>query len=506
MRSTCPDGSSKRSTPAALIPLQRQSSAMRWLSASAAALVVFGSATLPAAAQQTPTRPDSTPVRPDYKSIDELLAALPKVAPPVFDETRALWLGALPLGCVDRLQPRTTARGGGGGGAAGPGGSAAVGPAAGDSAGGRASGRGVNTGANYFWVASYRLVANHNRTRAFWGCTDWHSAASSMWVTVRLLKDFPRFGMKELSREKLADHLGKSNLDGELAFFQTDAGQFERPYGYAWLLKLQSELRTWPDSQAKRWAANVAPLASWMADSLAAHITALRTPVRTGTQANTALSIHLALDYADAAAHVALRRALVTAARRFYLTDRDCNTLAEAAAAGRGGAARGARAVAAAAANDSAARGAAAGADARGAGAGGAGGRGGGGAGAAVDVLSPCLSEAALMARVLEPAAFVTWVNAFLPPLQAGRFAPLTEAYGVGAVGAERARLSALAFQRAHAMERIARALPAADPRVVAWHRLSALHADRGFELLRDDATGTHWVPAYALLYLAARN
>ena len=33
-------------------------------------------------------------------------------------------------------------------------------------------------------------------------------------------------------------------------------------------------------------------------------------------------------------------------------------------------------------------------------------------------------------------------------------------------------------------MERIARALPATDPRVAAWHRLSAIQADRGFAAL----------------------
>ena len=53
-------------------------------------------------------------------------------------------------------------------------------------------------------------------------------------------------------------------------------------------------------------------------------------------------------------------------------------------------------------------------------------------------------------------------------------------------------------------MERIARALPSADPRVPVLRRLSALHAVRAFELARDDASGTHWVPAFAVLYFTA--
>ncbi|MGH7616933.1 MAG: hypothetical protein ACREPM_06865, partial [Gemmatimonadaceae bacterium] len=61
-------------------------------------------------------------------------------------------------------------------------------------------------------------------------------------------------------------------------------------------------------------------------------------------------------------------------------------------------------------------------------------------------------------------------------------------------------------FARAQAMERIARALPAADPRVVVWHRLSAIQANRGFELMRDDSAGIAWLPAQALLYETLRQ
>ena len=133
------------------------------------------------------------------------------------------------------------------------------------------------------------------------------------------------------------------------------------------------------------------------------------------------------------------------------------------------------------------------------------------------------------MSRVLEPRAYVTWLDRFLPPLQSGRFAPLTEPIAVptsappqaprgggapdtsatgvaAALATERARLAGLSFSRAQAMERIARALPATDPRVVAWHRLSAIQADRGYALMRDDTAGLSWLPAQALLYETVRH
>jgi hypothetical protein len=299
---------------------------------------------------------------------------------------------------------------------------------------------------------------------------------------------------------------------------------FERPYGFAWLLELYSELRTWPDSQAQRWAANVAPLASWMADSLAPYFAKLVEPVRSGAQTNTANSMTLALDYADATGDVKLRRAVVAAARKLFTADTTCATHLERVAPpgeGRGG--RGGRG-AGRPNQDSAARSTTPN-DLTAASAG----RGGtaAGPGGGLLVVSPCLSEAALMSRVLERKEYVPWLDRFLPPLYSGRFAPLTEPIAIpvtaplpqqgggapvapdtsasartAALATERARIAGLSFARAQAMERIARALPAGDPRIAAWHRLSAIQADRGFTLLRDDSAGLSWLPSQALLYL----
>lgn len=474
-------------------------------------------------------RADTT-LRVDYKDIAELLRNTPKVTPPALDESRALWLGALPLSCLDRLQPRPGA--GRGARPTPPTDSATKA----DTARRPVAQQGNNSGAGYFWVPTYSLVRDHNRLRAFWGCGDWHSAVASTWVAVRLQKQFPTTALRELSREKLNAHLGKANLEGELEFFNATAkainpipsanqtGLFERPYGFAWLLKLYAELQTWPDSQAKRWTSNMTPLARWMSDSLAAYYLKLVEPIRSGTLTNTANSMTIALDYADAASDAALRRAIVASARKLFLSDSTCATQNErvvGGAAGRGrGAGRGGRGANADTTtrfngpNDLTA------------------GTGTGRAGTnpqpnGQEILSPCLSEAALMARVLEQRAYAAWLDKFLPPLQSGRFAPLAEAIPIpttapaGRAGApadtsaaaqasalanERARLTGLSFSRAQTMERIARALPASDTRVAALHRLSAIHADRGFTLLHDDSAGISWLPAQALLYETVRK
>src|SRR5215467_4445528 len=60
---------------------------------------------LPLSAQRGRAGTDSA-LRADYRDLGELLSKLPAVTPPPFDEAHALWLGALPLSCLDRLQPR----------------------------------------------------------------------------------------------------------------------------------------------------------------------------------------------------------------------------------------------------------------------------------------------------------------------------------------------------------------------------------------------------------------
>ena len=504
----------------------------------------------PAVGQQSVRR--DTLLRADYKDLAELLTRIPVVSARSLDEPLALWLGALPLSCLDRLQPKPGGRGGGRA-TASPDSTRGRGASMADSTSNPALTRGstapagANNGAGYFWVASYSLMNDHDRLRAFWGCNDWHSAVSSTWAAIRVLQSYPNSTLRDLTREKLNAHLGRANLDGELSFFRATAeainpipsanqtGLFERPYGFAWLLELASALRTWPDTQARRWSANITPLATWMADSLGAYFTKLVEPIRTGAQGNTALNMTLALDYADVARDAKLRSAIVSTARRFYLSDSNCSTQSErvVAAGGRGGRGGGSGGGRAANADSSrrqpttpndltaAARGTPPPTP-----------FGGGGA----VIVSPCLSEAALMSRVLEPRAYVAWLDRVLPPLQSGRFAPLTEAIAIptaapppqqppavaapidttpagraataaaaaAALASERARLAGLSFSRAQSMERIARALPATDRRVAVWHRLSAIQAERGFELMRDDQAGLSWLPAQALLYLSA--
>ncbi len=82
-------------------------------------------------------------------------------------------------------------------------------------------------------------------------------------MLVRLLRLFPDLPEASEIRAILGTHLTAENLKSETDYFaRPDSKSFERPYGWAWLLKLTQELSgDWDDPDARVWAKNLRPLA-----------------------------------------------------------------------------------------------------------------------------------------------------------------------------------------------------------------------------------------------------
>ena len=381
--------------------------------------LAFSTAGLTVVVAQQAAPPAPAKTAPPPMTLDAFYKSLPALAPVVFDSTQATWLAAMPLACLDHPQARPAAR-------------------------------------PYLWEGTYTPVANFDKTRAFYGCFDWHSSVNSTWALVKIIKTFPAFPTQALIRQKLDAHLGKSNIEGEAAYFK-DAGQFELPYGYAWILKLQGELLSWKDPDADKWAANLAPLVSLMSERLVQYFKETPRPNRTGVHPNTALAMHLMLDYTDIAKDVALRTALEEAATRFFATDVACKTAEEPGPS---------------------------------------------------DFLSPCLAEATIMSRLMKPEAYVTWLDKFLPALNTPDFKPLTEPSDPDLMAhpdrlATKSHVIGLAFMRAEAMNRIAAALPPNDLRAATLRRLSAMHAAMG--LRAEEAAGyygSHFLGSFTIMYM----
>ena len=362
-------------------------------------------------AQQATTSPKSDLVA--------LLKNLPTATAPFLDQSQALWLATMPLACIDHPQAAPSNRG-------------------------------------YLWEATYRPPDDYQKNLAFYGCFDWHSSVNSIWTLVKLLKSYPDLSVGALIRQKLGKHLDKSNMAGELTYLK-GAGEFERPYGYAWILKLSAELSDWKDPDAQKWATNMSPLAGWVSSEMATFFRDLPQANRGGVHPNSAFAMYLMLDYVDLMKDEPLWTAIHEAAKRFYEKDKNCNTKTEPAGS---------------------------------------------------DFLSPCLTEAALMGRILSKEAFASWLNTFLPPMDSADFKPLTEPVETAGVSrpeqlAGKSHLIGLAFQRGLMMNRVAELLPSGDLRADTLRRLAAIHGVKGMQAMNDAAYyGSHWLGTYAVYYM----
>ncbi|HMQ31991.1 MAG TPA: DUF2891 domain-containing protein [Chloroflexaceae bacterium] len=289
---------------------------------------------------------------------------------------------------------------------------------------------------------------------AFYGCFDWHSAVHTHWQLVRLLRLLPALPEAAAIRAALGAHLTSANLRAEAAYFAEPGRRgFERPYGWAWLLKLAEELLGWDDPDARRWSAAVAPLARLVAELYLEFLPRLTYPVRSGVHSSTAFGLAFALDYARAAGHAPLRELVVARSLDYFGADRDGPAAWE-----PGGS----------------------------------------------DFLSPCLAEADLMRRVLPAEQFAGWLGAFLPGLAAGGPPQLlTPAHVSDRSDGQIVHLDGLNLSRAWCMWGVAGALPPADPRRPVLLAAAGRHAEAGLAGVGGgDYMGDHWLGSFALYML----
>ena len=158
----------------------------------------------------------------------------------------------------------------------------------------------------------------------FDGCFDWHSSVHMHWSLLRLRALAPGLPSAAAIAQRFDAHVRPPLVERELAYLRTPGrGSFERPYGWAWLLKLQAELEDQSDNDGATagWAAALRPLAVEIAHRLAGFVCASRYPVRAGTHANSAFALLLARDYAEAVADTRLRGTLDAAAVAWFGAD-----------------------------------------------------------------------------------------------------------------------------------------------------------------------------------------
>ncbi len=131
----------------------------------------------------------------------------------------------------------------------------------------------------------------------FHGCFDWHSAVHGHWLMARAARAFPDSDLAGEVARVLDEQITPEKISKELVVFEDEDlnRNFERTYGWSWLLKLQEELLRSPNGT--RWSRALQPMADKLLEKYRTFLPSLAYPVRVGTHDNTAFGLIFPLEY-----------------------------------------------------------------------------------------------------------------------------------------------------------------------------------------------------------------
>ncbi len=282
----------------------------------------------------------------------------------------------------------------------------------------------------------------------FSGCFDWHSAVHSHWLLVRLLAvgavDDPSI------RSTLDQRFDPDGLRRE-ADYLIEHPTFERPYGWAWVLRLAAELAAWDDPDARRWAERLSPLTEVVIDAALAYLDRIDRPVRTGIHTDSGFALAQFLDAAVVLNHDRLAERVHERAVEWYGNDRDYPFNYEPSA---------------------------------------------------TDFFSSGLNEIDLLRRILSPDELATWLDRFAPAWSHGSLGTLSTPLTVADQSdGHLVHLAGLNLSRAWTMTSLAEVMT--DDRGDLLLDAAERHASAGLaEVGSGDWAGDHWLATFAVYLL----
>lgn len=292
-------------------------------------------------------------------------------------------------------------------------------------------------------------VTPHRLHPAFHGSLDWHSSVHMQDSLIRLLDgadDVPQ-PLAERAEAVLNERLTPAAIQVEADYLRERPG-YERPYGWAWALQLAATARQSSLPQAAAWAEALEPLVDVIAANTVRWLPRQAYPVRHGVHSNTAFALGLIRDAAPVLGRGDLVEAVDARTRDWFVPDTDMATSIEPSGS---------------------------------------------------DFLSPALSQATLVLRVLPEGERADWLAAFLPGLGTGAHSHLFDAPQIlDPDDGQLVHLAGLALTRSWHLRELA---PWLAPEAAATCRYAAddlFNAPQTF-ITEGHFMATHWLVTMAL-------
>lgn len=291
---------------------------------------------------------------------------------------------------------------------------------------------------------------------AFATSYDWHSSVHMHWLAARLVA----FGLTPTLEARLVPvlqaHLSADHLATEAAYLR-QTPHYERPYGWAWLMRLAAEVTTSEVPAIRALAPGFVPVVDVLEDLVTRWVSGAAHPVRHGVHANSAFGLLLVLEAARSLGRDDLAATIERTARAWYGDDTGWPFAWE-----RSG----------------------------------------------HDFLSAGLAEADLMRAVLPAAEFAPWARGFFAEVRSGD-SVLSSTVVVDENDPQQVHLFGLDLSRAGSARRIADALAGSDSAELvgllddAADRLLASGLDAS---VGEEYYSTHWLVSFAWDAMEARE
>ncbi len=289
---------------------------------------------------------------------------------------------------------------------------------------------------------------------SIFGSDDWRCCVHGYWLLATVLRCHPRIAEAALIRQLFQRQFTEIHVATEIAHLgETNRAGIERPCDWAWLLMLTAELTRHDQADARPWSTAIKPLARAFVGRFTGLLPGATHPIRAGTHFNSAFAIALALEYADTVDDKRFARLLRGRAVAWFAKDVD-----EQASEPAGD-----------------------------------------------EFLSSALMEAECMRRVLDPIAFTSWFDRFLPRIASGDPGTLFAPAIVSDRGDETlAHLDGLNLSRAWCWRSLAMTFSSDDARVPLMQATADTLFDASYPHISGDSAGEHWLATFALLVLNA--
>ena len=288
---------------------------------------------------------------------------------------------------------------------------------------------------------------------AFYGCFDWHSSVHGHWMLLKILKSKPNLANSKEIIEILDATFQADKMKQEALYFTKYeiAKNFERTYGWAWLLKLDEELATWDNPKAKIWHQNMKPLTDEILRLWKDYLQKQTYPNRTGVHPNTAFAMAFAIDWARATGDKNFEKELIEKSKYFFLKDEKTPAYLEPDGS---------------------------------------------------DFFSPSLQIADLMRRILPQKEFVVWINKFYDERSIENISKIPVISDINDF--QTVHLVGLSFTKAWCMKGVANALPKNHPLNSKFTNTSDVFLKNALPLVfAGNYGGDHWLASFAVYALS---